>query len=244
MLWGKKKEKQEALADFSLIGVDLHSHLLPGIDDGAQDMSDTIQLLSELKALGYHKAITTPHNQADFFENPSDKIRMKLDDVRNHIAKIGLDFEIEAASEYYLDYKFRERIKNKDLLTFGDNYVLFELSPTMKPMNFETLIFEMQMAGYRPVLAHPERYGYFYGKGQYQELTDKGILLQVNISSLSPFVASPVRKAAESIIKDELVTFAGSDTHSIQNIHILKNQLTNPILITLIRSERLFNHTL
>jgi len=244
MLWGKKKSSAKPLTGYSLIGVDLHSHLLPGIDDGAQDMDDTVDLLTGLKELGYRKVITTPHNQADFFENPKDKILAKLNEVRNHIARIGLDIEIEAASEYYLDYKFRDRIKNKDLLTFGDNYVLFELSPTLKPMNFETLIFEMQMAGYRPVLAHPERYGYFYGKGQYEELTDKGVMLQVNISSLSPFVANPVRKAAETIIKDELVTFAGSDTHSIQNLHILKNQLSNPTLINLVNSGRLFNHTL
>jgi tyrosine-protein phosphatase YwqE len=244
MFWGKKKAALDPLPDLSLIGVDLHSHLLPGIDDGSQDMDDTVDLLTGLKELGYHKVITTPHNQADFFENPGEKILAKLDQVRNHIAKIGLDIEIEAASEYYLDYKFRDRIKNKDLLTFGDNYVLFELSPTLKPMNFETIIFEMQMAGYRPVMAHPERYGYFHGKGQYEELTDKGILLQVNISSLSPFISNPVRKAAETLIANEHVTFAGSDTHSIQNIHILKNLLGNPHLVNLVRSGRLFNHTL
>ena len=244
MFWKKKKEPSEPLNDLSLIGVDLHSHILPGLDDGSQEMYDTVHMLTGLKELGYRKAIVTPHNQADFFENPSEKILAKLDEVRNHLAKIGFDFEIEAASEYYFDYKILENIRKKELLTFGDNYILFELSPTLPPMNFETIVFEMQMAGYRPVMAHPERYGYFHAPGKYRELTEKGIMMQINIHSLSPTGPHQIRKAAENLIKDELVTFAGSDTHSYQNIEIMKRLLTNPHLIKLVNSGSLFNKDL
>ena len=244
MFWKRKKEENEPLADLSAIGTDLHSHLLPGLDDGAQEMYETVHILTGLKELGYRKAIITPHNQADFFENPSDKIRTKLDEVRNHLVKIGFDFEIDAASEYYFDHEFLQKIRNKQLLTFGDNYVLFELSPTLIPINFDTIIFEMQMAGYRPVLAHPERYGYFYTPGKYRELSEKGIMLQMNIHSLSSNMSPQVRKAAVSMINDEIVAFAGSDTHSYQNIEIIRNQLSNPNLIKLVRSGFLRNSDL
>lgn len=244
MLWSRKKETAEPLKDLSAIGVDLHSHLLPALDDGSQEMHETVRMLTGLKELGYRKVITTPHNQADYYENPSEIILAKLDVVRKHLSNIGFDIEIEAASEYYFDYKFLDRIRRKELLTFGDNYVLFELSPTLKPMNFETIVFEMQMAGYRPVLAHPERYGYFHHKEAYHELSDKGILLQMNIHSLSSSISAPIRKAAISLIEDELVTFAGSDTHSYQNIQIIQSLFGNHHLIKLVNSERLFNHVL
>lgn len=244
MFWKRNKDSSEPLNDLSLIGVDMHSHILPGLDDGAQEMYETVHMLTGLKELGYHKIITTPHNQADFFENPTKKILAKLDEVRNHIAKIGFDIEIEAASEYYFDYKILENIRKKELLTFGNNYLLFELSPTLPPMNFETIVFEMQMAGYRPVMAHPERYGYFHAPGKYRELTEKGIMMQINIHSLSQMAPPPIRKATENLIKEELVTFAGSDTHSYQNIEIMNRLLSNPYLIRLVNSGLLFNKEL
>jgi protein-tyrosine phosphatase len=244
MFWKRRKEGSEPLTDLSAIAVDLHSHLLPGLDDGAQEMFETVHILTGLKELGYRKAIVTPHNQADFFENPSDRIRSKLDEVKEHLVKIGFEFEIEAASEYYFDHEFLQKIRNKELLSFGNNYVLFELSPTLPPMNFETIIFEMQMAGYRPVMAHPERYGYFHTPGKYLELTEKGIIMQMNIHSLSNSTSPQVRKAAISLIENELVTFAGSDTHSYQNIEIIRSLFSNPYLCKLVRSERLFNNQL
>lgn len=244
MFWKRNKESSEPLNDLSLIGVDLHSHILPGLDDGSQEIYDTVHMLTGLKELGYRKAIVTPHNQADFFENPSEKILAKLDEVRNHLAKIGFDFEIDAASEYYFDYKILENIKKKELLTFGNNYILFELSPTLPPMNFETIIFEMQMAGYRPVMAHPERYGYFHAPGKYRELTERGIMLQINISSLSPMGPAHIRKAAENMIKDELVSFAGSDIHSYQNIEIMNRMISNQHLLKLVQSGLLMNNQL
>lgn len=241
MFWKRKKENTPILSDYSVLGVDLHSHLLPGLDDGARTMEDSLQIIAGLQSLGYRKIITTPHNQADFYVNPPEKILASLKTVRQALKENQIDIEIEAASEYYFDYDFLHKIQKKELLTFGNNYVLFELSPTLPPVNFESIVFELQVAGYRPVLAHPERYGYFHGPGKYRELTEKGILLQVNISSLSSHIASNIRNAAIKIVQENLASFAGSDTHNMANISIMKDLLSSPHVYRLLDSGVLMN---
>src|SRR5688500_18506007 len=114
--------------DLATVKTDMHSHLIPGIDDGSKSMEDTLNMLRKFNELGYQKVITTPHVMSDFYKNTPEIILGGLAHVRSAIKAENLPIEIEAAAEYYLDFKFDELIKKKELLTFGDNYVLFELS--------------------------------------------------------------------------------------------------------------------
>ena len=169
-------------ADLSLVGVDMHSHFIPGIDDGSPDLDTTMELLQAMADLGYRKVITTPHSMADGYRNPTDKILAGLEQVRAEAARRGIAIEVEASAEYYLDHELEEKVKRKDILTFGDRLLLFELSFIGEPHVLNSVVFEMQTQGYRPVLAHPERYTFWAGQlDKYEALKDRSVLFQVNI---------------------------------------------------------------
>ncbi len=140
----------------------MHSHLIPGIDDGSRSMDETIAMLAKFQSLGYKKIITTPHVMQEVYPNTSVIINQGLKQVQETAKSLGLTIEIEAAAEYYFDDHLIELIKNNDVLSFGDNYVLVEFSFHTPPIFESQLFFEMQMAKYKPILAHFERYPYFH----------------------------------------------------------------------------------
>ena len=159
---GKTKEP----LDLSAIAVDMHSHLIPGIDDGSQSMDHTIGMLLRFSELGYKKVITTPHIMFDYYKNTPDIIFGGLEDVRNELKRLNIPIEIDAAAEYFFDEYFMDLVENTKLLTFGNSEVLFELSFGAKPNNIDELIFNLKTKGYQPVLAHYERYLFFLKIGR------------------------------------------------------------------------------
>ena len=229
-LFKKKKEVLEPF-DLSRFKVDIHSHLIPGIDDGSQTMDQTIAMLAKFQSLGYKKVITTPHVMSDSFPNTSENILAGLEDVRAEIKKVGLTIEIEAAAEYYFDETFVAKIKAKDLLTFGDNYVLLEFAFHSPPQYIDQMFFELQSRGYRPVVAHFERYMYYLGKiDRAIEWRQKGINIQININSLSGHYGPDIKKQAERLIDAGEFDFIGTDCHRIEHLILLENSLTSPYI--------------
>ncbi|HWZ21256.1 MAG TPA: CpsB/CapC family capsule biosynthesis tyrosine phosphatase [Cytophagaceae bacterium] len=204
--------------------VDMHSHILSGIDDGADTIADSLILLRELQSLGYKKIITTPHIMGDFFKNTPEIIFPKLEELKKKSKEEGIHIEIEAAAEYYLDEWFMERLKNNEkLLTFGDNYLLFELSYINPSAFVDEAIFMLKSQGYNPVLAHPERYTFWHGNTKMlKEIHDRGVILQVNINSLIGYYSKNTQKMAEELIDLGLVKMLGSDCHGIRHIDALK----------------------
>ena len=180
-LFSKKKNFKGLLST-----TDLHSHLLPGIDDGVQSIEESLEVIRGFINLGFKKLVTTPHIMHDFYKNDADIILGKLEEVRKALAEASLEIEIEAAAEYYLDEYFLALINSETkLLSFGDNYVLFELSFMTKPLTIKEAVFSMQTKGYKPVLAHAERYLYYHDSiKSLQELASNGVLLQLNLLSL------------------------------------------------------------
>jgi tyrosine-protein phosphatase YwqE len=227
------KKKKEVLEPFELsrFKVDIHSHLIPGIDDGSQTMDQTIAMLAKFQELGYKKVITTPHVMSDSFPNTSENILAGLEDVREEIKKVGLTIEIEAAAEYYFDETFVAKIKAKDLLTFGDNYVLLEFAFHSPPQYIDQMFFELQSRGYRPVVAHFERYMYYLGKiDRAIEWRQKGINIQININSLFGHYGPDIKKQAERLIDAGEFDFIGTDCHRIEHLILLENSLTSPYI--------------
>ncbi len=228
--FGKKKEALQPF-DLSRFKVDIHSHLIPGIDDGSQTMDETIAMLAKFQSLGYKKVITTPHVMSDSFPNTSENILAGLEDVRAEIKKVGLTIQIEAAAEYYFDETFVAKIKAKDLLTFGDNYVLLEFAFHSPPQYIDQMFFELQSRGYRPVVAHFERYMYYLGKiDQAIEWRQKGINIQININSLFGHYGPDIKKQAERLIDAGEFDFIGTDCHRIEHLMLLENSLTSPYI--------------
>jgi len=191
--FSKSKPKRQSF-DFSILNADMHSHLLPGIDDGAEDLENSLELIRGMNALGYKKLITTPHVLWDMYKNTHEIILEKLAVVKEAVKNAGMDVEIYAAAEYFLDEHVEELLKNKEpLLTIKDNMVLTEFSMAFPSMNIKEILFEMEMQGYQPIIAHPERYVYLErNKDFYRELKDIGCLFQLNILSLGGYYGRSV----------------------------------------------------
>ena len=212
--------------DLSKIGVDMHSHLIPGIDDGARSMDESIAMVNKFHELGYRKIITTPHVMSEVYPNTNDIINRGLDNLRKELTACNIPIEVHAAAEYYFDDAFMMAVKNRELLTIGDNYVLVEFSFHSEPTSEDVLFFEMQMAGYKPILAHFERYPYYFNSSEKAEsLREKGVSIQINLNSLSGHYGSFVQKQAEKLIDQNLVHFVATDCHRIQHLNLLESNL-------------------
>ena len=226
-------KKKEVLPPFDLgrFKSDMHSHLIPGIDDGAQDMDQTIAMLAKFESLGYKKVVTTPHIMTDSFPNNPEIILSGLEKVKNEIKKVGIEIEIEAAAEYYFDETLMPKIKNKELLTFGDNYVLVEFAFHSPPQFLDQLFFELKTHGYRPVIAHFERYLYYLGKiDKAEKWRSEGINIQINLNSLFGQYGPEVQKQAEKLIDEGQFDFVGTDCHRTEHLMILEKNLSSPYL--------------
>jgi len=227
---------------FSLIACDIHSHFVPAIDDGAKDLEDSIAMISAMLDLGYKKVITTPHIMADFYQNDRSSILGGLELVKDEMENRGIACPIEAAAEYYLDFDFPGKLAEGNLMTFGNNMLLFELSYLNAPDSLNQTIFELQTKGYKPVMAHPERYPYWYKDlEKYREIKDKGVLLQLNLNSISGFYSPDAKKVAEWLIQQDLIDLIGSDCHHLGHINLMKKSIQHPLLVKLIESGRLMN---
>lgn len=241
-----KSEKQEITpVDFSAVVADMHSHLIPGIDDGAQDIEQSIHLIKELHALGFTKLITTPHIFWDIHKNTPESILPGLALLRAELKQRNIPVEIFAAAEYYLDENFESLIEKKQLMTFGNNYVLFEISFASEPANLGRAIFNLHLQGYRPIIAHPERYEFWHTDfSKYEALADKDVLLQLNTNCLTGHYGKGVQRISEKLIDAGLISFIGSDCHHPGHIEMLQNVRTNPHLKKLMESGKLLNPTL
>lgn len=222
-----RSRQKHASSDFhNPVTTELHSHLIPGIDDGTETLADSISVLKELSLLGYKKVITTPHIMGDFYKNGSHNILPGLKAVREALFEADIPLTIEASAEYMVDDVLEEKIASNNLLPFGKNHILIELPFNEEPQNLKTVIFNLQVNGYQPVLAHPERYPYYAGnKSKYEELTDGGVLLQMNILSLIGYYSPDVKKAAEYLIDKKLISLVGSDIHGIRHLPYLREAL-------------------
>lgn len=203
--------------------VDIHSHLLPGIDDGAITIDDTIFLINELKKIGFTQSITTPHIYSNVWENTKESIEQKYLET---VVNLGEHIPLRFAAEYMIDPNFEKLFQNGTLLTLKDNYVLIEISYINAPIQLYDILFELQIAGYRPVLAHPERYPFYYSNLQeYIKLKNAGCLFQLNLLSTVGYYGLDVAKSCELLLKKGLIDFVGSDVHHNKHIESFSNKI-------------------
>ena len=243
--WFSKKKIELELdpLDFSVLKTDIHSHFIPGIDDGSPDMETTISLIKEMQGLGFKKVITTPHVMSDFYKNSSDIILKGLTDIRAELKVQNINMKIEAAAEYYIDYDFEQKIGKEKFLTFGDNYILVELSFMEAPKNLYDIIFKLQLEGYKVVLAHPERYA-FFTMDDYEELVNRGVLLQINWLSVIRYYSPQIEQKTKDLIAADIVSFIGSDCHNMNHAELYKKCQTKKAWHDLNNSYKLLNNTL
>ena len=225
----KKEDKKERYFDYSSIVVDMHSHVLPGIDDGAKTPEESIQLIRKMMDLGIQKIIATPHIMIDYYKNTPQTINGALEILKAELEKEKIDIVIEAAAEHYFDETFEERVKKKELMIMGDNYVLFEFSFISAPPNVIPVVQKLKDLGYKPILAHPERYTYME-MDQFKTLHDWGLSFQLNTISLTGYYGRDSKRLAESLIDQQLIDFISSDMHHLRHAEALKHALKMPYL--------------
>ena len=223
-----KNKPKKSFTDFV---VDVHSHLLPGIDDGAKSMEDSIAMIRTMIDMGYQKLVITPHVMAHRYPNSSQHILQVFHTLQTEVMKQQLPITLEIAAEYYLDETLFERINNNDLLPFAGNHILFECSFRNEPLSLFDLVFQLKAAGYQPVIAHFERYVYYHNRIEIaQELKSMGCLIQVNLLSFSGYYGKLIQRQAEELLANNLVDIVGTDCHRLDHLHHLTTKKKKRLL--------------
>ena len=230
-------------ADFSSLRTDMHSHLIPDIDDGSPRIEASLQLIRGMADLGYAKIITTPHIMWDMYRNERDDILSRLDVLRTAVQKEGINVELHAAAEYFLDEHVEQLLKdNAPLLTISGKMVLVEFSMALVPMSLKDILFELQMKGYQPIIAHPERYIYLEkNKELYDELKEIGCMFQLNVLALSGYYGKASKEIANYLIKKEYYDFVGTDLHHDRHLEALSNPALAEPLAKLMATGKIKN---
>jgi len=237
--------KKKVSLDIPILTVDLHSHLIPGIDDGSKSMEESIILLNHLQDLGYEYLITTPHIMIDAYGNTKDSILAAVKILKQEALQQGLSIQITASAEYYLDEGLLPLIQNKDLLLIANKYLLFETSYTHRPQQLEEVIFEILAQGIIPILAHPERYRYMKNNiDAFTSLKALGVEFQVNLNSFNGYYGTHAQKQALLLSKHGLIDFLGSDTHNIKHVHNLATVLQSTLYADIHKHNNIRNNNL
>lgn len=239
--FGKKKEKQKAPA----LKVDLHSHLIPGIDDGSGSVEESLTLLRGMEALGYEKVITTPHIMFDTYKNTPKIIKEGLVALREATKSEGIEIEIDVAAEYYLDEGFYDHLHSTEVMSIKGKYLLFETSYVSKPLQLEEMIFEIGAAGYTPLMAHPERYRYIKNPLQeYTRLKDLGVMFQVNLNSFGGHYGKSAKSLADFLSKAGMIDFLGSDVHHKKHVDTLSDVFQSDAYSAVFQNNTIHNDDL
>lgn len=218
------KKKKIQPPDFSSLVSDMHSHILPGIDDGSPNEKVSIELIKGLQELGFRKFVATPHILWDIYKNDRDSIQSAHAILEEELKENNMDTPLRFAAEYFLDYHIDDLIEEgAKLLTIKDNWVLTEFSFVSAPLDLKEKLFALQMAGYQPILAHPERYTYFARNlSVYDELREAGYLFQVNLLSLAGYYGKIPLEIASHLVEKKYVDLLGTDLHHTRHLHVLQ----------------------
>ena len=241
-----RTKKNNQKADLGFLRTDMHSHLIPGIDDGSPETETSIHLIRGLASLGYKKLITTPHIMWDMYRNDRNDILKRLEALQLAVKREGIDIELHAAAEYFLDEHVEQLLENNEpLLTISNNMVLVEFSMALASMNLKDILFDIQMKGYQPVIAHPERYIYLdKNKDFYDELKDIGCMFQLNLLAVTGFYGKSAKELANYLIKKEYYDLVGTDLHHAGHLEALENPALLDPLTKLMNTGKIRNSQL
>lgn len=215
--------KKKAVTDINWLGVDMHSHILPGIDDGSPNLATSVQLVKGLEELGFEKLIATPHIFKELYPNTPSTIALAKDTLLAAMNQQGISLKLGAGAEYMLDQDF---MIQEDLCLLNDEHILIEMSYLSENPHIGQYIFDLQIRGFKPVLAHPERYIYYFRDlSALKSFRDKGCLLQLNLLSVFGYYGKEVKQASELLLKEKLYDLAGTDLHHHKHLDYLSGAI-------------------
>ena len=217
--YGKRSRDDKLKKIGEILITDIHSHILPAIDDGAESLDESVSMVEALISLGYKKAVLTPHVMSEGYQNSSKKIQETLDILNRELKERSINISLGAAAEYYMDEGLISLLKTDDILTLCGNHILFETSYLSYPLEFEKTVYEMRLRGYKPMIAHPERYRYIGREYSiYEKWRDMGISFQVEINSFNGRYGKEAFRRAVWLSKKGWIDYLGTDAHSVKDL--------------------------
>ena len=201
--------------------VDIHNHILPGIDDGAANVEDSLNLIRKFGEFGVNEFIATPHIMNDYYPNTPESINGALQLLNDKLREEGItEVKVKAAAEYMMDHSFMELMEREELLTLSENYVLVEMSYFQAPINLNEILFQLQTRSYKPLLAHPERYAFYHTRdlSKYYELKNRGCIFQLNLLSVTGHYGKHIQETALKLLERNQYDFIGTDTNQMRHL--------------------------
>lgn len=224
--------KRNKITDISWLGTDMHSHILPGIDDGSPDVATSLKFVKALGALGFSHAIATPHIFKELYPNTFETISAAKHSLQSAIDQAGISFKLESAAEYMVDQDFN---LNTEICALQNKYLLVEMSYLNESPDIVEQIFNVEIKGFKPILAHPERYiFYFKDQSKLKLIKEKGCLFQLNLLSVVGYYGKEVKQLAEYLLKENMYDLAGTDLHHDKHLATLTQAVESGKLYDLI----------
>ncbi len=206
--------------------VDIHSHILPGVDDGAKNITESKNILNGLSELGFEKLMPTPHIMKGVWDNTPENLFDAYGDLKNELSVEQQNMIPTFAAEYLVDTSFLNTIRQGEILFLGDQYVLLEFSFAEKPKMLFDVISELKLRDYKIILAHPERYAYYHGKKYLlEEIKNYDVYFQLNLLSTVGHYGKKIMKAAESLLETNFIDFTGSDVHRMSDVYAFDHKV-------------------
>lgn len=203
---------------------DMHSHILPGLDDGVKTIEESIAIVKKMLALGVKRFSFTPHISFPSPMNTPEIIRERLDLLINSLKKEGIYLDADVGAEYKVGEYMLELIERDTLASFRDRKVLIEHSFVSPSPSFEEVVFRLQEREYHPVLAHPERYPFYAGAilERVKALKERGCQMQVNLLSFVGFYGKEAQKGALILADAGAIDYLSGDIHSYRQVEHLE----------------------
>ena len=231
-------QKKEFLVDYLHGLVDIHNHILPGIDDGAKTVEESLALINGFMEFGVKAFKCTPHIMHNHYNNTPKTILKAYEQLSDGVKSKGWsDVKIDCAAEHMIDDNFESILEEKKVMPINNQYLLIEMSYLQPSFNFDVSIEQIAKHQYFPILAHPERYMYYHGQyGTYPSIKSNGVLFQLNLLSLTPESYGPgVQKVSEKLLNDDLIDFVGTDIHNTRQLSLLKEiKVSQKVLVKLL----------
>ncbi|QQT27820.1 tyrosine-protein phosphatase [Sphingobacterium spiritivorum] len=241
----RKKENTLHHNALAFMEVDMHNHLLPGIDDGSKSVEQSVKLIEGLQELGLNKFICTPHIMDGVYANTKDTIDAAYQKLKSTLVSRESKVELNFAAEHMIDQGLDVIIADNKLCGMPNDYVLIEMSYLAESKSLFRTIMDIQAMGYKPILAHPERYNYYHQNFKiFKQIKDAGCALQLNLLSVSRYYGSNVKTTALTLIKSGLYDFIGTDIHHEKHLAAVKEVATKYPLADLLKTCQLRNHEL
>lgn len=218
----KKKNKECAKLFYS---TDVHCHILPGVDHGAKTVEDSLELLRVQQEMGIKRVILTSHVTAETFENTPETLRPAFQLLKKAVEETeDLNVELFLSAEYRMDEFWNKQYEQNNQIAMPGNYILLENSFQQELLGLNELMFDLKVKGYKPILAHPERYGYYaVRKQRLEQLHNMGIKFQVNLLSLAGYFGNHCRETALWIAKNGMADMLGSDMHGMEHADVIRD---------------------